>query len=272
MAQKTLQGKVALVTGASSGMGRGIALGLANQGVAIICCDLKPEANPEGFEKDLQTTTVDVIRAQGGQAVFFKVDISVMSDIEKAFSEGIAKFGRLDIVVNCAGYWAPFRKFAVEDDDLWQKMANVNLLGTSKCNRLAIQQFLKQEVDEEWGSRGKIVNVSSCAGSIAFPYEVAYSATKAAINHMTRAGALDHAQDSININCIAPGVVATGMARKNFEDGDIIKHMKKATPWPRLGTVEDIAGTALFLCSKQSSWLTGQVFAVDGGMTLGVPP
>jgi NAD(P)-dependent dehydrogenase (short-subunit alcohol dehydrogenase family) len=178
----------------------------------------------------------------------------------------------LDIVVNCAGYWAPFRKFAVEDDELWQKMANINLLGTAKSNRLAIQQFLKQEVDEAWGSRGKIVNVSSCAANIAFPGEVAYSATKAAINHMTRAGALDHAQDWININCIAPGVVATGMARQNFEDQDIIKHMKKATPWPRLGTVEDITGTALFLCSKQASWLTGQIYAVDGGMTLGVPP
>lgn len=151
-------------------------------------------------------------------------------------------------------------------------MANINLLGTAKSNRLAIQQFLKQEVDEAWGSRGRIVNISSCAANIAFPHEVAYSATKAAINHMTRAGALDHAQDWININCIAPGVVATGMARKNFEDEDIIKHMKKATPWPRLGTVEDITGIVMFLCSEQASWLTGQVYAVDGGMTLGVPP
>ncbi|OQU97046.1 hypothetical protein CLAIMM_03049 [Cladophialophora immunda] len=272
MAQKSLNGKVALVTGSSSGMGRGISLGLAEQGVSVICCDLKPEANPEGFEKDLQVTTVELIREQGGQAIFFKVDISLMSEIEHAFKEGIAEFGRLDIAVNCAGYWAPFRKFALEDNDLWQKMVNINLLGTSTCNRLAIRQFLKQEVDEAWGSRGKIVNVSSCAASIAFPYEVAYSATKAAINHMTRAGALDHAQDWININCIAPGTVATGMARKNFEDKEIIKHMKKATPWPRLGTVEDITGTALFLCSKHSSWITGQIYAVDGGMTLGVPP
>jgi NAD(P)-dependent dehydrogenase (short-subunit alcohol dehydrogenase family) len=105
----------------------------------------------------------------------------------------------------------------------------------------------------------------------AFPGEVAYSATKAAINHMTRAGALDVARNSININCIAPGVVATGMARQNFDNKDTIQHMKKATPWPRLGTVEDIAGAALFLCSKESSWITGQTFAVDGGMTLGVP-
>jgi NAD(P)-dependent dehydrogenase (short-subunit alcohol dehydrogenase family) len=181
------------------------------------------------------------------------------------------KFGQLHIVVNCAGYWAPFRLFVEEDDELWAKMAAVNTLGTAKSNRLAIKQFLKQDVDEAWGCRGKIVNISSCAAVTAFPGEVAYSATKAAVNHMTRAGALDHARHLININCIAPGVVATGMARQNFENEDTIKHMKKATPWPRLGTVDDIANAALFLCSKESSWITGQTFAVDGGMTLGVP-
>ncbi|KAK5047271.1 hypothetical protein LTR84_006793 [Exophiala bonariae] len=272
MAEKTLDGKVALVTGSSSGMGRDISIALAKQGASIICCDLKSEANPAGFENDLDTTTVDLINKRGGQAVFFKVDISQVAEIEHAFGEGIVKFGRLDIAVNCAGYWAPFRKFAAEDDDLWQKMSAVNVLGTAKCNRLAIQQFLRQEVDTAWGSRGRIINISSCAANIAFPHEVAYSATKAAINHMTRAGALDHAQDWININCVAPGVVATGMARKNFEDDQIIKHMQKATPWPRLGTVGDITGIVVFLCGRQSAWLTGQIYAVDGGMTLGVTP
>ncbi|RVX71112.1 hypothetical protein B0A52_03478 [Exophiala mesophila] len=271
MSTKALAGKVALVTGSSSGMGRAISVGLADLGVSIICCDLKAEANPAGFESDLQSTTVELVQARGEKAVFFKVDISQLNEIEHAFTQGVAQFGRLDIVVNCAGFWAPFRKFGDEDDALWQKMSAVNVLGTAKSTRLAIQQFLKQDVDENWGSRGKIVNISSCAAVVAFPGEVAYSATKAAVNHMTRAGALDHAADAININCIAPGVVATGMARQNFDDKDIIKHMKKATPWPRLGTVEDIAGAALFLCSKQSSWITGQTFAVDGGMTLGVP-
>lgn len=150
-------------------------------------------------------------------------------------------------------------------------MVAINTLGTAKSMRLAIRQFLKQEVDPKWGSRGRIVNISSCVGGIAFPGEVAYSATKASVNHMTRSGAMDHAKDSININCIAPGVVATGMARKNIEDKDIFALMKHSTPWPRIGTAEDIAGAALFLCLPQSQWMTGQVLAVDGGMTLGVP-
>jgi NAD(P)-dependent dehydrogenase (short-subunit alcohol dehydrogenase family) len=158
-----------------------------------------------------------------------------------------------------------------EDDDLWAKMVAVNTLGTAKSMRLAIRQFLKQDIDPKWGSRGRIVNISSCAGGVAFPGEVAYSATKASVNHMTRAGAMDHAKDSININCVAPGVVATGMARQNIEDKDIFALMQKSTPWPRIGNAEDIAGVALFLCLPQSQWMTGQVLAVDGGMTLGIP-
>lgn len=180
-------------------------------------------------------------------------------------------FGRLDILVNCAGFWAPFRKFADEDDELWSKMLNINIAGTSKMSRLAINHFLMQDVDDSWGSRGRIVNVSSCAANIAYAGEVAYSASKAAINHMTRAGAIDHARDSININCIAPGVVATGMARGNLENKDILQNMKGATPWPRLGIPEDIAEAILFFCLPASQWITGQVLAVDGGMTLGVP-
>jgi NAD(P)-dependent dehydrogenase (short-subunit alcohol dehydrogenase family) len=171
----------------------------------------------------------------------------------------VKKFGRLDILINCAGYWAPFRDFVDEDDELWGKMVAINTLGTAKASRLAIRQFLKQEVDPKWGSRGRIVNISSCAGHIAFAGEVAYSATKSSINHMTRAGAIDHAKDYININCVAPGAVQTGMARANFENADIVKVMKKATPWPRTGFAEDIAGSVLFFCLPQSQWVTGQL-------------
>jgi NAD(P)-dependent dehydrogenase (short-subunit alcohol dehydrogenase family) len=151
-------------------------------------------------------------------------------------------------------------------------MAAVNTLGTAKLMRLAIRQFLKQDADPVWGSRGRIVNISSCAGVVAFPGEVAYSATKASVNHITRAGAMDHAKDFININFVAPGVVAIGMARQNIENKDIFALMEKSTPWPRIGNAEDIAGVVVFLCLRQSQWMTGQVLAVDGGMTLGIPP
>lgn len=150
-------------------------------------------------------------------------------------------------------------------------MLAVNAAGTSKACRLALRQFLKQEVDPVWGSRGRVVNISSCAANIAYAGEAAYAASKAAVNHLTRAAAIDHAGDFVNFNCIAPGVVETGMARVNIEDEDIVKIMKAATPWPRLGKTDDIAGAVLYFCLPASQWVTGQVIAVDGGMTLGVP-
>lgn len=150
-------------------------------------------------------------------------------------------------------------------------MTAVNTLGTARMTRGALKQFLKQSPDEIWGSRGRIVNISSCAGVTGFPGEVAYSATKASINHMTRAGALDHAKDHININCVAPGVVATGMARGNLESNEILQTMTKATPWPRLGKAEDVAAAVVFFCLPEAQWITGQTLSVDGGLTLGVP-
>jgi NAD(P)-dependent dehydrogenase (short-subunit alcohol dehydrogenase family) len=158
-----------------------------------------------------------------------------------------------------------------EDDELWSKMLAVNSAGTSKTCRLAVRQFLKQDICPNLGSRGRIVNISSCAAQIAYAGEAAYSASKAAVEHMTRAAAIDHAKDSININGVSPGVVATGMARVNLEDSAVVDVMKKATPWPRLGTSSDIAEAVMYFCLPMSQWVTGQILPVDGGMTLGVP-
>ncbi|KAK1722088.1 uncharacterized protein CLUP02_03032 [Colletotrichum lupini] len=269
---RQLDGKVALVTGSSSGIGRAIAIQLASLGVKIVSFDLHDLPNSKGYEEDIDKTTAEVISAAGGEAIFFPGDITDTKVVEDVFKKSHEKFGRLDILINCAGYWAPFHLFADESDELWERMSAVNTLGTAKMCRLAIRQFLQQDLDPAWGSRGRIVNISSCAGVVGFPGEVAYSATKAAVNHMTRAGALDHAKDYININCVAPGVVATGLARGNLEDAGIHKLMKMATPWPRLGTAGDIADVVVFLCRPESKWMTGQVLAVDGGMTIGVAP
>ncbi|KAF2774011.1 NAD(P)-binding protein [Teratosphaeria nubilosa] len=261
MSERPLHGKVAIVTGASSGMGRATALLLARHGATIACFDLAAEPNAKGFEPDLDKTTVEAIQHEGGEATFHHVDISNFPQVEAAFGTTLA-----------VGFWAPFRPFVEEDDELWNKMLAINVGGTAKATRLALRQFLKQDVDPAWGSRGRVVNISSCAGNIAFAGECAYSASKAAINHMTRAGAIDHAKDSININCVSPGVVQTGMARGNLENAKIVQVMKAATPMPRLGKTEDIAGAVLYYCLPTSQWVTGQVLAVDGGMTLGVPP
>ncbi|OCK74647.1 NAD(P)-binding protein [Lepidopterella palustris CBS 459.81] len=271
MATRSLQDKVALVIGASSGMGRATSLALANEGAKVVCCDLRAEANPRGYEADIEKTTSQLIVERGGESIFEQVDISNTSQLEVAFGRAISKFGRLDILVNTSGYWAPFEEFVDETDEVWAKMVGVHTIGSSKAMRLAIRQFLKQEVDPKWGSRGRIVSISSAAACTALPKEVAYSATKASVNHMTRTAAMDHAKDWININCIAPGVVATGMARGNIEDEAILRQMKRSFPWPRLGTVDDITAAVLFFCLPPSSWITGQVLSVDGGMALGIP-
>jgi NAD(P)-dependent dehydrogenase (short-subunit alcohol dehydrogenase family) len=159
-----------------------------------------------------------------------------------------------------------------EDDALWTKNLSVNAFGTGKMTRAAVKQFLKQEVDPVWGSRGRVVSVTSVAGVVAFPGEAAYSASKAAVGHLMRAAAMDHAKDSINFNSVAPGCVHTGMARVNFESQNVLKLMQNATPWPRMGEAEDIASAIVFFCLPQSQWVTGQELAVDGGLSMGVAP
>ncbi|PKS06054.1 hypothetical protein jhhlp_007888 [Lomentospora prolificans] len=131
-----LRGKMPIVTGASSGAQR------------LCAVTLQKNANPAGFDKDPAIDTSDLIAQSGGEAIFWQTDISNVEQIQAAFVAALSTFGRIDIVVNCASYWALFRKFAEEDDELWTKMPAVNTLGTVRMNRLAMKQFLKQDVDE----------------------------------------------------------------------------------------------------------------------------
>ena len=149
-------------------------------------------------------------------------------------------------------------------------MININSKGPATAMRQAIKQFLRQPVDES-GSRGRIVNISSSAGITAIGGEATYAASKAALSMLTRNVALDHAQDSINVNAVCPGVVRTASSSTNFNDPEIIKAMQKGTPWPRLGEPSDIAKVVVFLCSDDAQWITGQNIAVDGGFTVGIP-
>ncbi|KAJ4233054.1 hypothetical protein NW759_001837 [Fusarium solani] len=237
-------------------VGRAIAIALAGEGAKIVLCDLQEKANAKGYEADVDKTTGDIIAARGGDSIFLQTDIASSAAIQETFSRALEASALLLFRGRVGGALA--------------KIAAFNTLGTARISRSAIRQFLQQEVDEKWGSQGRIVNISSCASVTGFPGEVAYSTTKASVDHMTRARALDHAKDSININCVAPGVVATGIARGNLENSTIHQTIVKATPWPRLGTVDDIAAAILFLCLPQSQWITGQILPVDGGMTISI--
>ncbi|KAL1858069.1 hypothetical protein VTK73DRAFT_7966 [Phialemonium thermophilum] len=267
---RKLEGRVAIVTGSSSGMGRAIALALAKEGAHVVCADLRPEAAAKGFEADKDVPTHEVIRNNGGRSLFQKCDMGKTDEIDTLFATAIQEFGKLNIVVNNAGLWLPLRDFVLETEEMWDAMMGINGKGTATSMRLAIRQFLKQEIDES-GSRGRIVNISSSAGITAIRREATYAASKAAVSMLTRNVALDHAKDSINVNAVCPGVVRTAMSSTNFQDPAIIAEMKKGTPWPRLGEPSDIAKVVVFLCSDDAQWITGQNIAVDGGFTVGIP-
>ncbi|KAH6999182.1 hypothetical protein BKA56DRAFT_639600 [Ilyonectria sp. MPI-CAGE-AT-0026] len=189
-------------------------------------CDLQGQANREGYERDLEKTTSEAIKTSEGKAIFVQADVSNTQQVEEAL------------------------RLAIGSEDLWSKMVAVNTLGTARMSRKAVRQLIEKDCNTNWG-------ISSCDGMFGFPCEVAYTATKAFVNHMTKVGALNHANDYINFNCVAQA--------QNFENSKIHDVMRRATPWLRLGVAEDTAGAV-------SQWMTGQVISVDGGMTLGVSP
>ncbi|KAJ0109548.1 uncharacterized protein J7T55_014110 [Diaporthe amygdali] len=154
-----------------SGLGHWFFVGkLAGLGVKIVSVDLRDSPNSRGYEVDIDKMTSQVISAAGGEAIFLAADITDTEAVRKLFNKIKNDFGRLDILINCAGYWAPFDLFADESEELWSKMTAVNTLGTARMCRLAISHFLEQDVDPSWGSRGRIVNISSCAGVVGFPW------------------------------------------------------------------------------------------------------
>ncbi|KAF8856085.1 putative short chain dehydrogenase/ reductase [Acephala macrosclerotiorum] len=266
-----LHGRVAIVTGSSSGMGRAIALTLAREGAYVVCSDLKPEAAQGGFEVDKHIPTHEVITNNGGVSAFQNCDMGKTEEVWKLIDFAVAQFSKLDILINNAGLWFPLRDFVEETDEMWDSMMGINGKGCATSMRQAIKQFLKQPADPKSGSRGRIVNISSSAGIVAIRREATYAASKAAVSMLTRNVALDHAKDAININAVCPGVVRTAMSQTNFRDPKIIGEMKKGTPWPRLGEPQDVANMVLFLVSDEAQWVTGQNIAVDGGFTVGIP-
>ncbi|EXJ63266.1 uncharacterized protein A1O5_11587 [Cladophialophora psammophila CBS 110553] len=285
-----LHQRVAIVTGSSSGLGRAIALALAREGAYVICSDRVAEARQDGFEEDKHIPTHEVISNNGGKAYFQKCDLMNVAEIVALIEFAVKvsaiavmalggqtnnqcqKFNKLDILVNNAGLWMPLRDFVEETEEQWDAMFAINAKGTATAMREAIKQFLKQPIDEDSGSRGRIVNISSCAGGrTAIRREATYAASKAAVAMLTQNVALDHAKDCINVNGVCPGVVRSGAASINFRTPAIITEMRKSTPWPRLGEPLDIAKAVVFFCSDDAQWITGQNMAVDGGFTIGIP-
>lgn len=267
---KKLEGRVAVVTGSSSGNGRAIGLAFAREGASVVCSDLKKAALRDGYEADISIDTDDLISKAGGKAFFVAADASKAADVQNVIDHAVQKYGRLDIMVNNAGVFTGLHNIVEETEEQYDLTMNVNAKGVWLGCKYAITQFLKQPfVTTPSGEkvRGRIVNIASVGGLIGLALEPAYCASKGAVVNLTRELALDHAPDRININAICPSFLATAMVRSFLENEDTNKQLHDLTPWPRVGTAEDVGKAALFLASDDAEWMTGSMLTVDGAFT-----
>lgn len=246
-----LKNKIAIVTGAGSGIGRAIALEFAREGAKVVVADYNGETAQE---------TVEMIKQAGGEAVVSKTDVSQKEQIEAMVKLAVDTFSGLDILVNNAGV-ALMADLAHTTDEIWQKTIDVDLKGVFLGTKIAAPEIAKR-------GKGKIINTASIAGKIGFPGITAYCAAKGGVVNMTREIALDLAPKRINVNAIAPGVIKTNMTKDILADPKQTEGMLAQTPLGRFGEPEDIAHLAVYLASDESDFMTGQIIAIDGGWTI----
>jgi 3-oxoacyl-[acyl-carrier protein] reductase len=248
MAQK-LAGKVAVVTGASKGIGAAIALSLAAEGASVV---VNYASSKDGAER-----VVGAIARQGGKAIAVQANVAKQADIERLFSESKKAFGRLDILINNAGVYefAPLENVTPEH---FHKMFDLNVLGLILASREAVKHF--------GAGGGAIINISSVVAASPVPNASVYSATKAAVNAVTQALAKELGPRKVRVNAINPGMVETeGFRAAGIGESDLRKQVEAQTPLGRIGQAEDIGPAAVFLASSDSEWITGETLYISGG-------
>lgn len=245
-----LEGKTAIVTGASRGIGREIALVLAKEGANII-------VNYSG-SKEKAEDVARLITDMGREAVAYQCDVANADAVQQMAKDAIARFGRIDILINNAGITRDNLIMRMKEDE-WDDVIDTNLKGVFLCTKAVTRQMMKQR-------SGRIINIASIVGVIGNPGQANYVAAKAGVIGLTKSAARELASRHITVNAIAPGFITTDMTDELSED--IKKEMLQQIPLAKFGEAKHIAKTALFLASDDAGYITGQTIRVDGGMAM----
>jgi meso-butanediol dehydrogenase / (S,S)-butanediol dehydrogenase / diacetyl reductase len=249
-----LSGKVALITGGGTGIGRAIALAFAREGASVAVAGRRLEKLRE---------VIGEIQKHGGVGLAMECDVTRATEVARAVKGTVERFGRLNVLVNNAGTLHASTVEGISEEE-WDRMMTVNLKGPFLMSRAVLPEFRKC-------AGGAIVNIGSVLGLFAVKDRAAYCASKGGVTMLTKAMALDHAQEKIRVNCICPSVVETDLVKSVFDESERGQAMLKARlatiPLGRLGRPEDVAEMAVYLASEESSWLTGATIPLDGGVT-----
>lgn len=253
-----LKNKVAIVTGSGGGIGRSIATLFANAGASVVVSEISEDAGKE---------TVKLIREAGGSADFIKTDVSISSSCEAAVKFAVERFNALDVLVNNAGIDGTNPRLVADTaEEDYDRIMRINLKGAWLMSKYALPHMLKKQT-------GVIINIASVGGILPIPTGMPYSVSKAGLIMLTKSIAVEYSKRGIRANAIAPGWIETSMPKRftdvsNIKYEDFVNSISARTPLSRLGNPDEVAKLALFLASDESSYITGQVYIIDGGLSI----